>query len=423
MEEIDLVYQLALDKLKGKFDSLYLEFSKVGLNNPIEHIKYRIKKLNSIEDKLKKKDLAVTLENIHRLNDVVGVRLVCSFLDDMYQIIDIIEKDQEIKILNRKDYVSHPKKSGYMSYHLIVDIPVTLLSGIVFVKAEIQIRTIAMDMWASLEHKIWYKKGIELPMEMMQEIYKTSEICQLVDNNLNVLSKQANFVEKSGAGFDYSWMRNLQYEFMYLKYESALKVVLNKISTIYHEYELSEEINPIEHIKSRLKTPDRIMAKLGKMATNFSVEEIEKYVNDIAGIRIVCSFRSDLDEIVSLIKKDESLEVIKEKDYVNHPKESGYSSYHLLVRVPLYLQEGLTYAKVEIQVRTIAMDMWASLEHKLCYQKATSDDLKQELKNLSSVIRVIDENMEKTIQQSRDLVIEKKRCRKKNFVKKDKVNI
>ena len=128
MEQLDLIYQVAMDKLKYKFNSLSKEFSLLEENNPIEHIKYRIKKKDSIEGKLKKKNLPITKESIRNLNDVLGVRVVCSFLDDIKILIKAIESDPEITILKCKNYIDTPKNCGYMSYHLNVMFPI-LING------------------------------------------------------------------------------------------------------------------------------------------------------------------------------------------------------------------------------------------------------------------------------------------------------
>ena len=419
MDQLFLKYQLALDVLKNKFDSLYLECSTMGENNPIEHIKYRLKSVNSIEEKLQKKGLPISSETIEQyLNDVVGVRIVCSFLNDMSEIIQIIRNDPQIRLLNEKDYISTPKESGYSSYHMIVEVPVLMSSETVYVKAEIQVRTIAMDMWASLEHKIWYKKNIELPDPMMKEIDKTAEFCRLIDDNLNDLIKKSNsprLIDDKNL----SMIDRKEFNFFMLKYQAALETVKNKINVIYEEYECQGTMNPIEHIKSRLKTPTRMMHKLTTKGKSFNLENIEKYVQDIAGIRIVCSFRSDLEELVKNIKDmiaiAPNLELVKEKDYVTKPKPSGYAGYHLIVQVPIHFIGGTTYAKVEIQIRTIAMDMWASLEHKLCYQKEVDPSIRKEVKEMAGIIQIIDENMNSTIKESINL--KNKSNRKKKILK------
>ena len=167
MNEIDMSilfdkYNEAFVVIKDRFDLLYKEFAVLGENNPIEFIKYRIKKPDSIAMKLVKKSLPFTTENIERgVNDIIGVRIVCSFLSDLETLKEVIrgmEKAGELTIINEKDYVNNPKNSGYSSYHMIVKIPVMIRDEVIDIKTEIQIRTIAMDMSASMEHKLMYKK-------------------------------------------------------------------------------------------------------------------------------------------------------------------------------------------------------------------------------------------------------------------------
>ena len=407
MEQLDLIYQVAMDKLKYKFNSLSKEFSLLEENNPIEHIKYRIKKKDSIEGKLKKKNLPITKESIRNLNDVLGVRVVCSFLDDIKILIKAIESDPEITILNCKNYIDTPKNCGYMSYHLNVMFPILINGKTEYMKAEIQIRTIAMDMWASLEHKIWYKKGIELPNEMKTEIYQMADFCKKVDLRLNCYARNAEFRTPNKKIIDYPFINDKKYSITKLKHITALKIMEEKIQSIVEEYNLSDTPNPIEHVKSRLKSDDSIGLKLQRGKKPFTVNSIEENINDFSGIRIVCSFKSDVEKIVALLKDDVTIEIVEEKDYITNPKNSGYKSYHLLVNVPIYLQTGVEKIKVEIQIRTIAMDMWASLEHKLCYHKEVDSQTNLELRRIANVVGNIDDNMEEIIEKSRNLVAEK----------------
>ena len=408
MENLDLIYQIAMNKLKYKFNSLSKEFSLWEENNPIEHINYRIKKKDSIEGKLHKKNLPITKENIRNLNDVLGVRVVCSFLDDVKLLIKTIETDPEITILNCKNYIDVPKNNGYMSYHLNIEFPVLVSGKVEKVKAEIQVRTIAMDMWASLEHKIWYKKGIELPEEMTNEIYQMADFCQRVDVDLNLHAANAPFrIQKPKE--EYPFIQDKKYAISQLKHETALKIMEEKIHSIVEEYNLSDNPNPIEHVKSRLKSDESIGLKLQREHKELTLDSIEENINDFAGIRIVCSFKSDVEQIISLLKADETIQIIEEKDYITYPKVSGYKSYHLLVSVPIYLQNGIENIKVEVQIRTIAMDMWASLEHKLCYHKEVDTHTKLELRRLANVVTFIDNNMEDMIGKSRELVEAKKK--------------
>ena len=408
MENLDLIYQIAMNKLKYKFNSLSKEFSLWEENNPIDHIKYRIKKKDSIEGKLCRKNLPITEENIRNLNDVLGVRVVCSFLDDVKLLIRTIENDPEITVLNCKNYIDVPKSNGYMSYHLNIVFPVFINGKIEPIKAEIQVRTIAMDMWASLEHKIWYKKGIELPEEMTSEINQMADFCRRVDVDLNLHAANAPFrIQKPKV--EYPFVQNKKYAISQLKHETALKIMEEKIYSIVEEYNLSDNPNPIEHVKSRLKSDESIGLKLQRENQPLTLDSIEENITDFAGIRIVCSFKSDVEQIISLLKSDTTIQIIEEKDYITHPKESGYKSYHLLVNVPIYLQNGIENIKVEVQIRTIAMDMWASLEHKLCYHKEVDTHTKLELRRLANVVSFIDNNMEEMIVKSRELVALKKK--------------
>ncbi len=411
LELLFLKYKLALDVLKNKFNSLNLELSTMWDNNPIEHMKYRLKSIDSIEKKLKKKGLPLSSEIIkNNINDVVGVRVVCSFLNDMEKMIYIIKNDPQIRILKEKDYIQTPKESGYSSYHMIVEIPVLMFHKTEYVRSEIQIRTIAMDMWASLEHKIWYKKNIVLPDNMMEEISKTVYICDCIDKKLNSLIEYDNNPIKRLNPEVLSAISEKEYEAFMLKYQMALQYIENKIVALFYDYDRNGLINPIEHIKSRIKTKARIYQKLQKKNKEFNLENIQENINDIAGIRVVCSFQSDLEELIqkvtTIIGNDPNLEIVTVKDYVNNPKDSGYSSYHIIVQVPVHLVNGVVMAKVEIQLRTIAMDMWASLEHKLCYQKEVDPKLRKELKDLAGVIHIIDCNMNCIIEETRKIPLE-----------------
>lgn len=417
MKEIEFVYQKAMDKLKFKFDSLLEEFSEFKENNPIEHIKYRIKKMDSIEGKLKRKGKEFNLENIQSLNDIVGVRVVCSFLSDAYEMIEWVNQDDEIKILSTKDYINYPKDNGYRSYHFNIEIPIWFQGKEIYVKAEIQIRTIAMDMWASLEHKIWYKKGITLPKDIENEILSANQLCMHVDTYLNKLATQDNYHNQKEC-LQVPVPQDKRYEIEKMKYQYAMESIKQIVLSLSDGYNLQNLVNPIEHINSRLKNDEAIYFKLSRFGHEFTVDNMNQYVNDVAGVRIVCSFLSDLEEIVHLFKGDFDnksgfeklgIQIVEEKDYVTNPKKSGYRAYHFLLNVPLFLNHGLEYVKVEVQIRTIAMDMWASLEHKLCYHKEVDEAVSNKLLSLADTIMTIDDRMDSNIKKSRELIKMKKK--------------
>lgn len=179
-------------------------------------------------------------------------------------------------------------------------------------------------------------------------------------------------------------------------YNSALKEVGTKLEILNDEFQHVHQYNPIEYIKRRIKTPESIVKKLKRYGYESTIDNMVNYVNDIAGIRIVCSFTSDIYRMAEMIGKQNDLTVVSVKDYIKHPKESGYKSYHMLVTVPIFLSDRVVDTKVEIQIRTIAMDFWASLEHKLRYKKHinNSEEIADKLKHVADVITEMDCEMQ-----------------------------
>lgn len=179
-------------------------------------------------------------------------------------------------------------------------------------------------------------------------------------------------------------------------YNSALKEVGTKLEILNDEFQHVHQYNPIEYIKRRIKTPESIVKKLKRYGYESTIDNMVNYVNDIAGIRIVCSFTSDIYRMAEMIGKQNDLTVVSVKDYIRHPKESGYKSYHMLVTVPIFLSDRVVDTKVEIQIRTIAMDFWASLEHKLRYKKHinNSEEIADKLKHVADVITEMDCEMQ-----------------------------
>ncbi|CAG7644184.1 GTP pyrophosphokinase family protein [Paenibacillus allorhizosphaerae] len=180
-----LTYKFAIDEMETKFNILNEELQFVQQYNPIEHIKSRIKTPKSILDKLKRKQLDLTIENVKtHIQDIAGIRVICSFNSDIYRLVDMISAHSDIRIVQIKDYVKHPKSNGYQSLHLIVEIPVFLTDRAERVLMEIQIRTIAMDFWASLEHKIYYKFDKQIPDHIEQQLRETAHIISSLDERM-----------------------------------------------------------------------------------------------------------------------------------------------------------------------------------------------------------------------------------------------
>ena len=181
---------------------------------------------------------------------------------------------------------------------------------------------------------------------------------------------------------------------MYI-YKSALKILTTRFEIINEEFKNYADYNPIDHITKRIKSPESIINKMKQKDLDLTYRNLVEYINDVAGMRIICSFKDDVYKIVEIIENFNDIEIIKRKDYIENPKPSGYSSYHLIVRVPITVSEQTIYVKVEIQIRTTAMDFWASLEHKLKYKKVTNAKTSKELINIAKIMTKLDDKMMK----------------------------
>lgn len=189
-----------------------------------------------------------------------------------------------------------------------------------------------------------------------------------------------------------------------LIYNSALKQISTKLEILNDEFQHVHRYNPIEHLKSRIKTPESIVKKLKRHGYESTISNMVRYVNDIAGIRVICSFTSDIYQIAEMISNQSDINVISVKDYIVNPKPSGYKSYHMLVTIPVYLSDRIENTKVEIQIRTVAMDFWASLEHKIHYkfEGNAPDHIREQLVECSKIVSDLDTrmlNLNREIQQ------------------------
>ena len=178
-------------------------------------------------------------------------------------------------------------------------------------------------------------------------------------------------------------------------YNAALKEVGTKLEILNDEFHHVHQYNPIEHIKTRIKSPESIAKKLKRNGYEASIENMVKYINDIAGVRLICSFTSDIYRLAEMIGNQSDLKVLAIKDYIKNPKDSGYKSFHMLVAVPIFLSDSVVETKVEIQIRTFAMDFWASLEHKIYYkfEGNAPEYISQDLKECADMVAALDDRM------------------------------
>jgi putative GTP pyrophosphokinase len=178
-------------------------------------------------------------------------------------------------------------------------------------------------------------------------------------------------------------------------YQSALIQMNSRVEVLNRELNHVYSYNPIEYVKTRLKTPESIMKKLKKNGHQVSIDDMVEYVNDIAGLRITCSFFTEIYFVADMIARQDNLSVLSIKDYISRPKESGYKSYHMLLSIPVALADAVIPTKVEVQIRTMAMDFWASLEHKIYYKYEGNAPgyFARELQECASIISKLDAKM------------------------------
>lgn len=191
LQRLLLEYEFGLREVETKISILRDEFQHMHEYNPIEHVSSRVKTPESILGKLRRKGLPPSLENIRReLTDIAGVRVTCSFVSDAYRLFDLLTQQDDISVRTVKDYIAHPKPNGYKSLHAVVEVPVFLSSGTVSVAVEVQFRTIAMDFWASLEHKIYYKYDSKVPDALLDELKNAAVTASDLDARMERLHRQ-----------------------------------------------------------------------------------------------------------------------------------------------------------------------------------------------------------------------------------------
>lgn len=215
-----------------------------------------------------------------------------------------------------------------------------------------------------------------------------------IDKDLLALSSAAVFDNKEHPADDLK--QDLAFHYMMLEYRAALKIVETKLHALDSEFNLRHDRNPIESIATRMKSPDSIIEKMKRRALPISVDSIRQSLTDIAGARVICSFLDDIYTLADMIKTQEDITIHVRKDYIANPKENGYRSLHLIVSIPVYLSQGRKDIPVEIQFRTIAMEFWATLEHKIKYKKKIADpeSVSAELKSCADLINEIDHRMQ-----------------------------
>ena len=192
-------------------------------------------------------------------------------------------------------------------------------------------------------------------------------------------------------------LKNLKkFRELMVRYDCAIREVRTKFEVLNEELSFRTSRNPIESISSRIKSPESIVEKLARQGNPLTVDSVKENLNDVAGIRVICSFIDDIYRVADMLAQQDDITVIEIKDYIRKPKLNGYRSYHMIVEVPVFFSDSKQVTRVEFQIRTVAMDFWASLEHQMKYKKSAADrpDIAAELKSCAEVIAATDARMQ-----------------------------
>ena len=215
-------------------------------------------------------------------------------------------------------------------------------------------------------------------------------------NNEDKMYQQMLMTNMGTEALDWAKQKGIEAQTLMTYYKCAIREVETKLRVLDEEFSLYNDRNPINSIKSRLKSIPSIVEKCQRKGIEFSIPTIEKELNDIAGIRVVCSFTEDVYKLADALLRQDDITLIKRKDYIEHPKDNGYRSLHLIIEIPIFLETEKRKMKVEVQLRTIAMDCWASLEHQLRYKKGIdfTSERQQELQKCAELSMELDQRMD-----------------------------
>lgn len=333
----------------------------------------------------------------------INRELLCHMLEDEYAVEMASDGDQVLELLGIADDAAAlildlhmPRMDGFAVMERMRQdgwmgrIPVLVITS----EAAPEIENRCFELGVSdFIHKPFDESVVRQRVRNTVELFLCKkELEQKVERQIETLKKQNEIIElqaeklKAAEPFNHLMM---QYRCAIMEVETKLKVLNEEFSREYNR-------NPFESIKSRLKTPESIYEKLRKKGYEFSIENIAEYLTDVAGVRVICSFPDDIYRLAELFIKQDDITLLKSKDYIKNPKPNGYRSLHLILSIPIFLSKEKKYMKVEVQFRTIAMDFWASLEHKLKYKKelGNADEIMAQLKKCADSIGVLDYQMQ-----------------------------
>lgn len=325
-------------------------------------------------------------------------------LEDDYDVIMATDGEEALDALKRrKDDISAvlldlhmPKMDGFAvisdlkEHGWLQKIPVLIISS----EHAIEVENKCLEMGVSdFIHKPFETSIVKNRVKNAMQLFAyKNQLEQKVEEQEETLEKQHRIIEMQAKKLRETEPFNrlmMEYRAAIMEVETRIKVLNEEFSQVYNR-------NPFESIKSRLKTPTSIYAKMAYKGYPVTVENIREHLTDVAGLRVICSFPDDIYRLADLLVKQDDFILLRKKDYISNPKDNGYRSLHLILSVPIFLSNEKKYMKAEVQFRTIAMDFWASLEHKLKYKKdvENTEEIERKLRACADSIEALDYQMQ-----------------------------
>lgn len=377
----------ALKKLKEKLEIIKSEVSATAVAYQSERIKEENSFLNKINNKLDKNE-ELSYDMLH---DIVGARLVCLNLTDAEKILDKIVNSKEFKVIEKKDYVIKPKESGYMGYHVIVEVPVETPYGIQNIKTEIQIRTILMDIFAREEHKLSYKG--KATTEDKIELRKLSDKLFFYDKAIDQLFKLDPAKTEEATKEELELCSN-EFDKVSYFYKNIYDLFDNSIKSFIDNYDNKDDIL---HITSRLKPISSINRKLKERKLKCTAKNILSNIRDVVGFKIVCIdtkvAKEFINSFIETVEKMDKVSIVNISDRLDQPKESGYRGYKLNISYMMPTINGDQPITIEILVRTMVMDAWALHDDKY-FNTPKSEIMIKQLKGLSGALHDVEDTLQ-----------------------------
>ena len=348
---------------------------------------HKMKRILVVDDaEINRSLLREILENDYVIEESADGESALSLLDARAQSISAILLDLCMPKLDGFAVIAKLRQRGLMQR-----IPVLIISGEHAVETETRCFSLGVS---DFIHKPFESSIVRNRVNNAIELFAyKNRLEQTIAEQARTLRRQSQIIQRQAEKLQEAKSFNR----LMMEYRSAIVEVETKLQVLNNEFSQEYNRNPFESIKSRLKTPESIFEKLERKGYPVTVESIRDNLTDVAGVRVICSFPDDIYRLAELFIRQDDIILLNRKDYIRDPKDNGYRSLHLILNIPIFLSGGKKYMKAEVQFRTIAMDFWASLEHKLKYKKdvASADEIVELLKNCADSIAELDQQMQK----------------------------